>query len=186
MFPTPPVVVTLLLVSCLAAAVWDFRFRRIPNWLVLSALILGFGVNILVFGFGYPGLLGSLAGMGLALLVYMPLYIIRAMGAGDVKLMAAIGAIIGPLNWLLLFLCTALLGGLIALVFIFFRGRARQTLGNVFFMTNEIFHLRAPYLTNKQLDVKSGKGASLPHGVTIFFGAIIFLSLARRVSLFLQ
>ena len=70
------------------AAVYDIRFRRIPNWLVLTGLVLGLGLN--TFLFRWPGARASLLGIGLAFLIYFPLYLLRGMGAGDVKLMAAI------------------------------------------------------------------------------------------------
>ena len=79
----PPVTQVVLVLIVLTAGIYDLRYRRIPNWLVLVGLALGFGLN--TFLFLLPGLERSAMGMGLALLIYFPLYLLRAMGAGDAK-----------------------------------------------------------------------------------------------------
>ncbi|MEG0884092.1 MAG: prepilin peptidase, partial [Janthinobacterium sp.] len=88
----------LLLCILLTGAVWhDMRSRRIPNGLVfggaLAALLLHAVLTPGAGGLGLPAALGGLA-LGLALL--LPMYMLRALGAGDVKLMAMVGAFIGP------------------------------------------------------------------------------------------
>ena len=108
----PLVTQVVLVLIVMTAGIYDLRYRRIPNWLVLVGLVLGFGLNTFLFGLSGLGL--SLKGMGLALLIYFPLYLLRAMGAGDAKLMAAVGAIFGPGNWIMLFMVTAVLGGVAA------------------------------------------------------------------------
>lgn len=97
----PTVLNSTLIALVLVAAAYDLRFRRIPNWLNLSGVIAGFGVN--TFLSGGHGLRNASLGLLCALLVYVPLYLIRGMGAGDVKLMAAVGAIAGPGHWLGIF-----------------------------------------------------------------------------------
>ena len=66
--------------------------------LVVAGFVVGIALNTWLAG--WPGTQQSLMGFGLAALVYVPLFILRAMGGGDVKLMAAAGAIIGPRDWL--------------------------------------------------------------------------------------
>src|SRR5215468_5867526 len=114
----------LLGILIATAAVFDVRSRRIPNWLVLAGLAAGLSWN--VFSAGLPGLGRSAAGLGLGFALYFPLYLLRARGAGDVKLLAAAGAITGPGNVFWVFLLTAVLGGAFAVIFILFRGRVRQ------------------------------------------------------------
>ncbi len=111
------------------AAVFDIRFRRIPNWLVLAGIVAGCIWN--VYSSGFTGLGRSAAGLGLGFALYFPLYLIRARGAGDVKLLAAVGAITGPANCLWIFLTTAIVGGIIAVVLLLFHGRLRKTLFNL-------------------------------------------------------
>jgi len=91
----------------------DVRSRRIPNWLVLPFLALG----ILVCGWlhGWHGALNSVEGAALGLLLYGILFWMGGMGAGDVKLCAAIGAWIGPSQLLISLVFTGLVGGAMAL-----------------------------------------------------------------------
>src|SRR5438067_7578692 len=98
----------LLGILVATAAVFDIRFRRIPNWLVLAGIIAGLGWNVIASG--WSGLGRGAEGLGLGFVLYFPLYMIRARGAGDVKLLAAVGAITGPANCLWIFFLTALLG----------------------------------------------------------------------------
>jgi prepilin peptidase CpaA len=98
------------------AAMYDIRFRRIPNWLVLAGLATGFTWNAL--STGVPGFVRAAAGLGLGFILYFPLYLIRGRRAGDVKLLAAVGSIAGPINCFWIFTLTAVLGGVIVLVVI--------------------------------------------------------------------
>ena len=158
----------------MSAGISDLRTRRIPNWLTLPAFLLG----ILLNGFldGVPGVLHALGGFVGAFLIYFLLYTLRAMGAGDVKLMAAVGAVVGWSVWLRIFLVTAILGGICAIVLSLWTGRLRQTLWNVRFILVEIAHLRAPYWRREDLDVKSQKSLKLPHGAVIAVGALAYLA----------
>src|SRR4051812_28866469 len=93
----------LLGILVLVAAGYDIRYRRIPNWLVLAGIVTGFAWNV---SSGWSGLGHAAAGFGLGFALYFPLYLLRARGAGDVKLLAAVGAIVGPANCLWVFLLT--------------------------------------------------------------------------------
>jgi prepilin peptidase CpaA len=159
------------------AAVFDIRYRRIPNWLVLAGIVVGLAWN--VYSSGWSGLLRASEGLGLGFILYFPLYLIRARGAGDVKLLAAVGAIAGPLNCFWIFLLTAVLGGVIALILLLFRGRVRHTFFNVGWMIQDLLHLRAPYRSNEELDVTSGKGMRLPHGAMIAVGVLAFFFITK-------
>ena len=102
----------VLLVVVVATAT-DLRSRRIPNWLVLPFLAVGLGVSAWIHG--WQGLGRSAEGMGLGLVLFGVLFLAGGMGAGDVKLCAAIGAWIGPGQLFLALVLTALAGGLMAL-----------------------------------------------------------------------
>lgn len=173
----PPIIVEVLLALLVVpAALFDFRQRRVPNWLALWGLLMGVGLNF--FLYEAPGLWMSLEGFGLALLIYFPLYLLRGMGAGDVKLMAAVGAIAGPANWLGILFLTALLGGIAAIVLVVAKDRVRKTFENLWMILVSIRYRQAPYETNPQLDVRSEKAVRLPHAVVIACGTVGFLAAA--------
>src|SRR5215467_3013616 len=175
----PPVAILAGVIVTIAAVI-DVRSRRIPNWLTLSGIILGFALNaLLAYPFPLEGLKNAGLGMLFAFGVYFVLYLIRAMGAGDVKLMSAVGAIFAsPAVWFRLFIVVALVGGIFALALLLAKGRLRKTVWNVAFLVNELGHARAPFITREELDVKNPKAVTLPHGFTIAFGYFLFLTLS--------
>lgn len=79
-------------------SVWDFRERRIPNWLLMAAALTGIGL-LLVQGQGVTGAgwLASLAGVAIGIVVWLPGWLLRKLGAGDVKLAGCIGGLLGGL-----------------------------------------------------------------------------------------
>jgi prepilin peptidase CpaA len=164
----PPVILFTLAALAITAAVYDCRFRRIPNWLNLSGIILGFGWNLVFFHLHGAG--RAAEGMLLAMAVYLPFYLLRGMGAGDVKLMAAIGSLVGPANWLVIFIATALAGGIAGAGFSLFKRRFTETCCNVYFLAKDLLHFRAPYRTNPQLDFRNTASLRLPHGLVIAVG----------------
>jgi prepilin peptidase CpaA len=163
----------LLGILTMVAAGFDIRYRRIPNWLVLAGIVAGFMWNLTS---GWSGLGHAAAGFGLGFALYFPLYLLRAVGAGDVKLLAAVGSIIGPGNCIWIFLLTAILGGVVAMVRIALRGRTRQTLFNVSWIITDLMKLRAPYKSSDELDVTKAKGMRQPHGVSIAIGAVALIA----------
>jgi prepilin peptidase CpaA len=165
-------VVLLALVLC--AAIYDVRYRRIPNWLTLSGVLVGIGLNTFLYPV-WPGLKFSLLGFGLGFGVYFVLYAMRAMGAGDVKMMAAVGAMVGWEDWFGIFIITAIIGGLAALVLVALRGRMKKTLFNVSYILSEMKSGRPAYVGKEELDVRSPKALGLPHGAVIAVGTLLFL-----------
>ncbi len=166
----PPIIQLLVALMVVVAGIYDIRYRRIPNWLVLPAVLLGFALN--AFLYGLAGLKYAGLGFGLAVLIYMPLYALRGMGAGDVKLAAALGAFVGWQNWLLLFVFAAVIGGVLALVLMLTRGRFRKTLWNTAYILWEMVHLRAPHQRSEELDVQSPRAFTLPHGAVLALGTL--------------
>jgi prepilin peptidase CpaA len=163
----------LLAALVITAAGFDLRTRRIPNWLCVAGLICGVA---------FQDTRQAMLGAGLALLIYVPLFALRAMGGGDVKLMAAVGSIAGPKAWLAIFLITAIVGGVIALVLIAVKGRFARTLRNVGVLLTEQAHFRSPHHAEQELDVTRDKGLRLPHGCTIAVGTLLYLAYSLAVG----
>ena len=174
----PPAIRIFLEVLVILAAIWDIRTRRIPNWLTLPGVVLGVALN--TFLFEINGLWFSLKGLGVAFAVYFVLYLLHAMGAGDVKLMAAVGAAAGPGNWIGILVLTSVAGALVGLLLVAFKGRLRRTLGNLGIIISSLGRGRAPYRETPELDVSSDKAMRLPHGALIALGTLGFLAAALR------
>jgi prepilin peptidase CpaA len=164
----------ILIAVALTAGIFDLRHRRIPNWLTISGIALGVAVNAVC---GVDGLTNALLGMGSALAIYLPLFLVRGMGAGDVKLMAAVGALAGPQHWFQIFITTAVLGGISALALVSARGRWFETRSNLVLMGRELLAWRSPADASPELDFRSSKCLALPHGTTIAIGVLAFLLL---------
>jgi prepilin peptidase CpaA len=166
-----PGILIVLLVLAALAAVWDLRTRRIPNWLCLSGLVAGFGLN--GFLYGLPGLatagIGMLTGFG----IYFLLHLLHAMGAGDVKFMAAVGSLVGWREWFHIFFAAVIIGAIAGLFLALSKGRLTRTFHNVGYIVSEIGHFRPPHLKREDLDVKSEKALRLPHGAAIAGGIFI-------------
>jgi prepilin peptidase CpaA len=178
----PPGVEAVLIALLLGAAVFDVRYRRIPNWLTLAGVLMGLGLNAFLDQ-GRPGLfVSSLKGLAIAFGVYFALYALHAMGAGDVKLMAAVGAVVGWPNWFGIFIVTAILGGIMALILVAARGRVKKTFWNVAFILTELKGGRPAYMGKEELDVKSPKALGLPHGAVIAVGTIFYLAIAAHFT----
>jgi prepilin peptidase CpaA len=171
----------VLLTVMIAAAVYDIRYRRIPNWVTAGGVVLGIAINAVIGESAGRGLLFALAGFGVAFGLYMALYILRAMGAGDVKLMAAVGALVGWKAWFGVFFVTAIVGGIMALLLVLMRGRLKHTLWNVGFIVSEMGHGRPAYVGKEELDVRSPKAIGLPHGAVIAVSVIFFLAIGLRL-----
>jgi len=119
-------VTAIVAVGMGAAAVIDLRTRRIPN--ILTATLAAIGIGLAAAGFGRVGLGAALLGCLLGLAFMMPGHIFGATGAGDVKLLAAAGALLGPKDTIYAFLYTAIAGGVLALIVAVARRRLSQTL----------------------------------------------------------
>jgi prepilin peptidase CpaA len=120
--------------TVLAVAVFtDLRSRRIPNWLVLPFMVLGLAVC--TWQRGWHGLGNSSAGLGLAILLYGFLFFLGGMGAGDVKLAAAIGAWIGPSQLFFALVVTAMAGGVMVFLWAAFGGFLKDLLNGASALT---------------------------------------------------
>jgi prepilin peptidase CpaA len=167
---------TLLLIAlalAIAAAVFDVREHRIPNWLTYPGIVLGLVLRgLLLRGglFGLKGLGSAVAGLLLAGGVMLLFYVVRAMGAGDVKLMAAVGSLVGPEHAVVVLLATAICGGVMGIVYAIYRGRMGATirnLGSVLW-----FHARSGLQTHPELNLDNPTALRMPYGLAIATGTL--------------
>ncbi|ERI53974.1 hypothetical protein N878_03045 [Pseudomonas sp. EGD-AK9] len=153
----------ILLLGLLAIAVAsDLRRHRIPNLLVVLGLVLGLAGQAYaggVSGLG-DGMLGLLIGFG----VFLPLYALGGMAAGDVKLMAMVGSFLAPQYAILAALFSLIAGGLCGLLLVLARGQVQQTLGRYWLM------LRARAYVAPAADEIVGK--PFPYSIAILLGTL--------------
>jgi prepilin peptidase CpaA len=148
-----------------AAVVIDVRTRRIPNWLTGAMAGAGFG---LAFGGGGVTPLQALLGVLVGLALMLPGHAIGATGAGDVKLMAAVGAFLGPGLAFRAFLYSALAGGVLALAIAMRRGLLTETV----LTTSGL--VTSPSATRDAI-VTPGRGNRFAYGPAIAAGTLITL-----------
>src|ERR1035441_10426848 len=113
----------------LISSVFDVRSRRIPNFITMPAFLFGLAMHLALGG--WKQLLTSLAAGVICGLVFLVFYVAGGMGAGDVKLIMAVGCIAGLSHVAYLLVLTALSGGVMALVWAVARGQLQQTIMNV-------------------------------------------------------
>ncbi len=173
-----PIIQALIALLVLVAGTYDILYRRIPNWLVLPCWVIGFAVNAAVAQrMGQPwttGLKTAAFGFVLAMAIYFPLYLLRGMGAGDVKLMAALGAVGGPIAWLLIFIFSGLVGGIVAVCMMVYHRRFVKTIRNIALIFWDMLHFRPPY-GRAELNVTNPKSVRLPYGAVVALGTLAFL-----------
>lgn len=120
----------LLLGLLAAASIYDFKFRRIPNWLTGMGMLVALLLH-LVLG-GWEEVLFSLKGLAAGIALLLIPFALRGIGAGDVKLLGVVGAFQGVNFVFSTFLWMALWGGLMALIFAYRNGKLGQVVLNLF------------------------------------------------------
>jgi prepilin peptidase CpaA len=126
------------------------------------------------------GLRTAALGMLFSLAVYVPLYLSRGMGAGDVKLMAAVGAITGAANWFVIFLATIVAGGIASVVYVLCKRKFSQTILNLLAIVTSLSRCELPSKNDPELDIRNPNALRMPHGAMIAVGCVVFLFIKAR------
>ena len=159
---------TLLLLVVVAAAINDLSSRRIPNRLLLAGLACALVLHAVS---PRPGeaLLACLGGAMTGLLIFLPFYLVRGMAAGDVKMMATVGAFTGPIGALEIAILAWCAGGVMALAIILCRGRLRLALNNL------VGIVRPALMRLPPAPAPVESAGSMPYGLAIAAGTIYVL-----------
>ena len=162
-----------LTIILVIAAINDIRLRRIPNWLTYPAMIVAVVYHTGMKGLG--GLLFSMEGLGVGIAIMLVIYLVGGTGAGDVKLMGAIGAFLGPKSVLSAFLFTSIVGGVYAIVLLVLNGYLRKTIKRYwliiksFFLTKNFLYIPPSEKEKKQV-LRYGIAISLGTFISVFLG----------------
>ena len=163
-----PILAGAVLLALIAG--WtDLRYRRIPNWLTVSAAVLGI-VASAVFN-GMQGLKESLFGVGLGLALLLPFVLLKSLGAGDWKLAGALGAFTGPGLLVDLLLISVFVAGVMALALVIYRGRFVQTVRNIGHILVSLVTFRLP---GERVSLDNPHALKVPYGVALAFTVILY------------
>jgi prepilin peptidase CpaA len=154
------------------AAVIDGLKLKVPNWITFPLIISGWIYSTVYFG--WEGLGWSLAGTLVGLLLLLPAYAIGGMGAGDVKLLAGVGAWVWATTTLYAFCVSALVGAVIALGMVFWRHDWKHHFYQFWSITNEILVIRDPNALSSMAAQRKSTMLLLPYGIPIAIGSIAY------------
>jgi prepilin peptidase CpaA len=163
----PTVVIAISVVACVV----DVRTRRIPNLLTFGAALGGLLIQILASGL--QGALAAAGGWLVGTLLFLPFFLLRGMGGGDVKLLAGIGAWLGPADTVWLAAYSALAGGALGVVVALAHGYLRTAFQNVYLMLTYWRSAGIRPVPNLTLD--SSKTPRLAYAIPIFAGTVMTL-----------
>jgi len=166
-----PLALAGLIVALISALITDIRSHKIPNWLtyptIFLAILLYFDVD------SFRGLLFSTEGLGLGLVLLMPVHMLGVMGAGDVKLMGAVGAALGPGHLCYAFLSTAIAGGIYASILVIWQaGSLKDLASGLYSALRTLVLIKEPRFP--RADAR-GLGSKLYYGVAICTGTLAYI-----------
>ena len=157
----------------LIVAAWiDGKQLRVPNWLTFPMVITGLMYS--AWEGGWPGLGSGVLGMFVGLGCLLPLYAVGGMGAGDVKLMAGIGAWLGAATTFAAFCVTVVVGGVMALAMVLYRRSFKKHYANFLVIFTEWLTIRDPRRLSEIAGERKPSMLLLPYGIPICIGSIAY------------
>jgi len=164
----------ILIPGILLASWIDYAERRVPNWLNALLIVIGFAAQAVYFGTDgmATGFWGMLTGFGLLIVPWL----MHGMGAGDVKLLAAIGVWLGPLMTFYSFALGAVLGGIAAVTMILSTGRLRMACVNIGVILAKCGNPQTMFSEFGSAKSFGSTSQLLPYGVPLTGGTLIILA----------
>ena len=169
-----PAVSWVVCVFVVVAAIIDGVALKVPNWLTFPMIILGWVAGACFFG--WWGLVASLIGTGIGLLLLLPLYAIGGMGAGDVKLLAGVGAWMGVQHTIWAFIYGVVIGAFLAIFLAAWRKRLREFFLSMLSIAWEILLIRNPATLARLAKERKPNAILLPYGIPIALGCVTYLA----------
>jgi len=170
-------------ITLIVAAVIDGLKLKVPNWLTFPMIITGWIYNATLSPWaGWEGLWFSLWGTAVGMALLLPAYAIGGMGAGDVKLLAGVGAWVADTATLLYaFAVSAIVGGLIALVMVLLHRGWQKHQGQFWMICSEILTVKDPEKLSAMAAERKSTMMLLPYGIPIAIGTIGYFACARML-----
>ena len=154
-----------------AACATDLHARRIPNWLTFGSTALAFAFH---FSNGGPeAVQHSATGWATGLFLFMPLFLLGGMGGGDVKLLAALGAWLGPRDAFWLAIYASMAGGIMAVLLAIRHNYLRQAFSNIGALGR--FWWSSGLRPMAPLTLERGTGPRLAYAIPMFMGMLVTL-----------
>ncbi len=167
-------------VFAVVAAYIDGKELRVPNKLTFPMIIAGWIYSSISYGMydqgWYVGLMWSLAGTAVGIATLLPAYAIGGMGAGDVKMMAAIGAWVHCTITFYAFCVSTIVGAILAIIMIIAAGEARKHYAQFFCILNEITTIRDPEALAEIATERKSTMRLLPYGIPLAIGTVLYFA----------
>ncbi len=164
----------LVSVTLVAAAFIDGYKLKVPNWLTFPMVLSAWVVSWIFVG--WAGLGSSLLGTAVGLGLLLPAYAIGGMGAGDVKLLAGVGAWVGVTNTFWAFVVSVFVGAAIALAMVIYRRKWRHHQSQFLMIATEILIYRSPSQLSAMAAERKSSMMLLPYGIPIAIGTIAYFA----------
>ncbi|MCA8997874.1 MAG: prepilin peptidase [Planctomycetaceae bacterium] len=166
-------------VVLIVAAIIDGRELRVPNWITFPMVISGIIYNSWIGGLDGFGL--AMWGMTVGLLTLLPLWMVGGMGAGDVKLMAGIGAWLGATVTWHVFLVTCIVGAVMAVAMVLWKREWNKHYGNFLIILTEWMTIRNVEKLNEIAAERKPRMLLLPYGIPICVAALGYFAYAGMI-----
>jgi prepilin peptidase CpaA len=164
-------------VTLVVAAVIDGLKLKVPNWITFPMIISGWIYSATLSPYaGWEGLMFSIVGTAVGLALLLPLYAIGGMGAGDVKLLAGIGAWVWGTVTLYAFVVSAIVGGIIAVLMVVARRKWGKHQAQFWMICNEILTVKDPEKLAAIAAERKPTMMLLPFGIPIAIGTIAYFA----------
>jgi prepilin peptidase CpaA len=167
----------LVTITLVVAAVIDGIKLKVPNWITFPMILSGWVYSVGFSAYaGWEGLVWSLIGTAVGLALLLPAYAIGGMGAGDVKLMAGVGAWVWGTTTFYAFCVSAIVGGILAVGMVLFRRSWVKHQFQFWMIWNEILTVRDPEKLSAIAAERKSTMLLLPYGIPIAIGTIAYFA----------
>jgi Flp pilus assembly protein protease CpaA len=164
----PPIMAGAILLA-LIGGYTDMRWRRIPNWLTVPGFVVGVAASSTLGG--WSGLKTSLLGSGLAFALLLPFWLLRSLGAGDLKFATALGAYFGPGRLIDILIGSIFVAGLMALGLVIYKRRLLETMRNIGHILISLVRFRHP---GSHVTIDDPNALTIPKGVALALTVVLY------------